>query len=148
MPLTVTATEAGGYELHEADEWFDGTIVAIEETEGQWGPGLKWIIEIDGETHDDGNARETWAFCSQKLSPRSKLYGWLKGLGHDVEAGDTVNLEDFVGNRCQVMFEHYDSHDPDGNPLEKEKVVKLRKGKGKAPAKSKTSPDEDLEAPF
>lgn len=150
MPLTVTATESAGYELHEADEWFTGTIEAIEETEGQWGPGLKWIIHIDDETHDDGAPRETWAFCSQKLSPRSKLWGWLKALGYDVEAGDTIDLTEFLGKRCQVMFEHYDGYDPDGNPMWKEKVTKIRKGKGAAQTRkaAKSKPVDDLEAPF
>jgi hypothetical protein len=133
MPLTITATEAGGFDLHESDEWFDGMVVAIEETEGQWGPGLKWIIELDGELNDDNTPRETWAFCSQKLSPRSKLYQWLKGLDPAAipDAGETVDLETFIGERVQVMFERYDGFDQDGNAMEKEKVVKLRKGKAK-----------------
>lgn len=131
MPLILTATESGGFDLHDADEWYEGTIVAIEETDGQWGPGLKWIIELDNETHDDGNPRETWAFCSQKLSPRSKLYAWLKGLDPSSipDAGQTVDLEQFIGTRVQAMFERVDGFDSDGNSLEKEKVVKLRVGK-------------------
>lgn len=153
MPLTITATEAGGFDLHEADEWYDGMVVAIEETEGQWGPGLKWIIELDGEVHDDGNPRETWAFCSQKLSPRSKLYRWLKGLDPSTipEAGETVDLEQFIGARAQVMFERFDGFDPDGNSLEKEKVVKMRAGKEKQTrrvGKPSTKTVEDDDAPF
>lgn len=153
MPLTIQASEAGGFDLHEADEWYDGTLVAIEETDGQWGPGLKWIIELDDdEPADNGDPRETWAFCSQKLSPKSKLYGWLKGLDPSSipEAGDTVDLEEFIGSRVQVMFEKYDDYDSDGNPMEKEKVVKVRKGKGKAKkrvgkpaAEQDDAPDED-----
>lgn len=142
MPLTITATEAGGFDLHDADEWYNGKVVAIEETDGQWGPGLKWIIEINGETHDDGNPRETWAFCSQKLSPRSKLYQWLKGLDPAAipDAGDEIDMEQFVGARVQVMFERYAGFDPDGNPQEKEKVVKLRKGKGKSKDATRKAP--------
>lgn len=152
MPLTITATESAGFELHDADEWYDGDLIAIEETEGQWGPGLKWIIELDGETHDDGNPRETWAFCSQKLSPRSKLYAWLKGLDPSAipEAGGTVDLEQFIGGRVQVMFERYDGYDPDGNPLEKEKVVKLRAGKKQEPHRvgKPAQQDEPEDHPF
>jgi hypothetical protein len=153
MPLTITATEAGGFDLHEADEWYDGMVVAIEETEGQWGPGLKWIIELDGEVNDDNTPRETWAFCSQKLSPRSKLYQWLKGLNPAAipEAGGTVDLEEFIGSRVQVMFERYDGFDQDGNSLEKEKVVKLRAGKPaekKRVGKPAAAPVEDDEEVF
>lgn len=152
MPLTITATESGSFELHPVDEWMDGLIVAIEETEGQWGPGLKWIIELDGdEPADDGSMPEVWAFCSQKLSPRSKLYGWLKGLDPSSipEAGAAVDLEQFIGARAQVMFERYEGSDPDGNALEKEKVIKLRAGK---PAEKKRvgkpAKDADDDAPF
>lgn len=147
MPLTLTATEAGGFDLHDADEWYPGNIYNIEETDGQWGPGLKWVIHLDGDTFDDGTQRETWAFCSQKLSPRSKLGKWLKALNdRTVDPGDIVDLTEYVGNRCQVMFERYDGFDADGNPVEKEKVTKLRKGTGKAPGKVRTAVDD--EAPF
>lgn len=135
MPLTITATESAGFELHPEDEWLDGQLVAIEETEGLYGPGLKWFIELDDdEPFDDGNKPEVWAFCSQKLSPRSKLYAWLKGLDPSSipEAGEAVDLELFIGNRVQVMFEQYEGTDPDGNSVTKEKVTKIRKGKGKA----------------
>lgn len=152
MP-TVTATESGGFDLHEPDEWHDGTVTGIEESnDGQWGPGLKWLIVLDDdEPHDDGAPWETWAFCSQKLSPRSKLYGWLKGIDPSLipEPGGTVDLDDLVGTRIQVMFERVNGHDPDGNPQEKEKVTKIRAGKKadkKKAAESKT--DDDLEAPF
>lgn len=147
MPLVLNVTESGGYELHDADEWYDGTITRYEEiTQGQWGPGLKWIIVLDGEeTADDGYPRETWAFTSQTLSPRSKLYGWAKALGWDPETG-TLDPETLLG-RCQVMFEHYAGYDPDGNPLEKEKVVKIRAGKGEAKP-VKTKPAEPDDAPF
>lgn len=151
MPLVIERTESGGFDLHEPDEWFDGTITAIEETDGQWGAGLKFIIVLDGEeTADDGYPRETWAFASQKLSPRSKLYGWAKGLGWDPES-ETIDLEEFVDARCQVMFEQYEGTDPDGNAVTKEKVVKVRKGKGKAKKAAKAKKpveDEADDAPF
>jgi hypothetical protein len=137
MPLVIEKTESGGFELHPEEDWVDGQITAIEETDGQWGAGLKFIIVLDGEeTADDGYPRETWAFCSQKLSPRSKLYAWAKGLGWDPE-DETLDLNDFIDSRVQVMFERYDGHDNDGNSVEKEKITKLRKGKGKAKKQAK-----------
>ena len=146
MPLEITATEAEGFDLHPEDEWIDATIQDIEEDEGEYGPSLRWVFDVDGD--------EVWAWCSQKLSKRSKLGGWLKGLGHDIEAGETVNLKEYIGNPVQIMFERYDGF-YDGEPIEKEKIVKVRKGKGKAQtgsqAKAKMEAElskEDLEAPF
>lgn len=135
MSLQVTLSESGGFDLHEPEEWLDGLIVAIEETEGTFGPGLKWIIELDDdEPADNGEARETWAFCSQKFSPRSKLYSWIKAIDPALipEPGDVLDLEDIIGQRVQVMFERYQG-DIDGEPVEKEKVAKIRAAK-----KSKT----------
>lgn len=157
MPLTLTMQESGGFELHEADEWHDGLLVAIEETEGQWGPGLKWIIELDDdEPAENGDPRETWAFCSQKLSPRSKLYGWVKAIDESLipDSGGVLDLEELIGTRVQVMFEHYQG-DIDGEPVDKEKVVKIRGAKKKAAAKKrptnrrqKTEHDEPEDEPF
>lgn len=151
MPLTLEVQESGGFELHDEAEWLDGTITGVEETnDGQWGPGIKFLIVLDGEeTIDDGYPRETWAFCSQKLSPRSKLYGWAKGLGWDPDDG-TLDLEEYVDTRCQIMFERYNGTDPDGNSVEKEKVTRLRKGKGKAKKLKavKEEPADDDTAPF
>jgi hypothetical protein len=150
MPLQIPVSESEGFELHDADEWYDGTITGVEETDGQWGAGIKFLIVLDGEeAADDGYPRETWAFASQKLSPRSKLYQWAKGLGWNPDDG-TLDLEEYIDARCQVMFEHYNGTDPDGNSLEKEKVVKLRKGKGKAKkAAKKQKPAEEYDdSPF
>ena len=143
MP-TLTVTEAGEGFLHEPEEWLPGTVVAIEETEaGMYGPGLKWIIALDED--DD---RDTWAFCSQNLSPKSKLYGWLKAMGANLESGATVDLEDYIGHRVDVFFERYDST-RDGEAVEKEKVTKIRASKTKAPkgARTKTIDETDVE-PF
>lgn len=155
MPL-ITAKEAGGFFLHDEDEWIDGTIATIEETDGQWGPGLKWVIHLDDDTDPiNDEPRETWAFSSQNLNPRSKLHAWLKGIDPDAipNPGDTIDTNDLVGRRIQVMFERYDGTDRDGQPQEKEKVVKIRKGKApakRAAAKPKAKVDDygPDEAPF
>lgn len=150
--MLITASESGGFDLHDADEWYDGHLAAIEETDGEWGPGLKWVINLEGETDPiNDEPRETWAYCSQKLSPRSKLYAWLKGLDQNAipAAGDTVDLDQFIGKPVQIMFERYQGMDRDGNPQEKEKVVKLRAGKGKAkPQLKAVKADAPDESPF
>lgn len=148
MPLTVTATESGGIELHEPDEWIDGVLQSIEEDEGQYGAQYKFIIQLDGDDED----RQQWAYCSQKLSPRSKLYAWVKGLDPDAlpEPGGTLDLEQFIGRRVQVMFEHFEGYDAFVDAtVTKEKVVKIRGAKGEAAAEPATpSTRDDDERPF
>jgi hypothetical protein len=117
------------FDAHEPDEWYDGTIVEIMDTEGQFGPQFKWIIELDDdEPLDDGSARESWAYCSQKLTPRSKLYGWATALGWDPDSG-TLDVDKIEGRRCSVMFESYKGTDSDGNVVDREKIVKIRKAR-------------------
>lgn len=131
MPLTITMREDAGFSLHEEGEWYDGTLVAIEElTDGQYGPGLKWIMNLDGDvTTEDGRPRDTWAFSSQKLSPRSKLYKWVKGILGESRmpaAGGTLDLSQIIGARVKVMFEHVPGFDDSGQPITKEKVVGIK----------------------
>lgn len=119
----VTMEDSGGYTLHEPDEWFPGLITAIEETpDTGYGPGLKWVIQLDDQEEGDF---DKWAFCSQKLSPKSKLYSWLLSLGANPNFGDEVDLDPYVGRRVQVMFETFEK---DGS--NKEKIVKIRNEKG------------------
>lgn len=128
MPLQIPVKESGGFDLHEEDEWYVGTIVDIEELpDGQYGPGLKFIINLDGETFDDGKPRDTWAFCSQNLSPRSKLGKWIKGIVGDLPAaGQVFDLGTLIGARVKVMFEHVPGMTADGDPITREKVVAIK----------------------
>lgn len=131
MTLTVTMQESGGFELHEEAEWYEGILLNIEEADDRgFGPGLKWIINLDGETDSfSGEPRETWAFCSQKLSPRSKLFRWAKGvLGEHAmpEPGGALDLAGLIGARIKIMFEHVPGTDDAGNPQTKERVVAMK----------------------
>lgn len=139
MSLTVTMTESAGFELHEEGEWYEGILSSIEEAEDRgFGPGLKWIINIDGETDPiNDEPRDTWAFSSQKLSPRSKLYKWAKGvLGEEKmpAPGGALDLGSLVGARVRIMFEHVPGTDADGQPVTREKVSGIKSAGKPAPA--------------
>lgn len=131
MSLTVTMTESAGFELHEEGEWYEGIISSIEPADDRgFGPGLKWIINLDGEVDAiNGEPRDTWAFSSQKLSPRSKLYKWVKGIlgeGRMPEPGGVLDLASVVGARVKVMFEHTPGTDENGQAITREKVVGIK----------------------
>jgi hypothetical protein len=109
--LTVSDVE---FELHDELRWYAGVVKAITPEDAEYGPRLKWVIDLD----EDPDDREQWAWCSQKLSPKSKLYSWVKALlGRAPEPGAEVDLEGFVGRRVAVMFEQYT--DSDGNTRDK-----------------------------
>lgn len=144
----LTVNEAVQYELHEADEWLPGRIVDIEETESDWGSGLKWIIVLDDdEPNPDGSDRETWAFSSQKVSPKSKTYKWAAAiLGEMPEAGDELDLNLLLQKPIEVFFEQVESDEIDrstGKAIVKEKVEKIRAAKKavtRVPAKASPPP--------
>jgi hypothetical protein len=145
MSLTVTMTESGGFELHEENEFYEGTITSIEEAEDRgFGPGLKWIINLDGETDAiSGEPRDTWAFCSQKLSPRSKLYKWARGVLGEAgmpAAGGTLDLTSIIGARVKVMFEQVPGTDENGNAVTRERVVAIKTSSTAAPVAATPAP--------
>ena len=131
MSLTVTMKESSGFELHEENEWHEGIVANIEDLpDGTFGPGLKWIINLDGETDGmTGEPRDTWAFCSQTLSPRSKLYKWAKGVLGEAAMpapGQPFDLGRLIGQRVKVMFEHVPGMDDEGNATTREKVTVIK----------------------
>ncbi len=52
---------------------YAGKVVAIEDATGDFGPQLKYRIELDSGTN-----LTTWS--SQAFSPKSKLYGWTQAI--------------------------------------------------------------------
>lgn len=131
MSLTVTYT-AGEF-LHEPEEWLHATIQKIEEADDYgFGPTLRWTIQVDGDDY------ETDDLCSMKLTPRSKLYGWLSGIDPNLipkEDGDSVDLADIEGRDVEVMFRH----DKREDGTVREKIDRMRAPKNVA-AKKKPTP--------
>lgn len=101
MKLEVTDS---GFEPHDEDRWYAGTLLKIEPDEGQFGPQLKWTLDLD----EDDDEREQFAWCSQKLSPKSKLFKWIKGLtGRKPTVGEVIDVDQFASMRVACMFEQY-----------------------------------------
>jgi len=143
MPLEEIVMSEGSFITHEADEWYPATLERLEEGEDYgFGPTIRFIIQIDGE---DG---ETWALASQKLSPRSKLYGWVKGIDPALlpEVGEPLRYKKLEGRRVEVMFEAGEDRER-VTKIRAEKVAAKKGGmqeKQAAAARAKTvRPDEE-----
>lgn len=129
MSLQIPVEESAAFELHEEGEYYLGTLYAIEEAEDRgYGPGLKWVFHLDGETDAiNDEPRETWGFSGQKITQRTKAGRWVTGiLGTLPPPGQVVDLGALVGARVQVMFEHTAGLDRDGNPVTRDKIDKVR----------------------
>lgn len=114
MPLDTITMGEGSWTTHEPDEWYPGELLRLEDG-GDYGYGetIRFVIQLDGE---EG---ETWALASQKMTPRTKLYGWVKAIDPDLvpDVGQPFKYAKLEGRRVEVMFELGD---------EREKVVKIR----------------------
>lgn len=141
--MKIPVKESAQFEMHEPEEWLAGKIIDIEETEpGKFGPGLKIVLVLDDdEPNDDGSDNEVWAYTSQKLSTRSKLFAYASAiLGDEMpDVGQVLDLDLLIGKKVDVFFERYTGVDREtGAPVEKEKVTRMRARKARA---TKADPD-------
>ncbi len=154
MPFEVTEPTI---ELHEESKFYYGDLVSVNPEEGNFGPQLKWTIVLDEDgtfTDDQGNEypRETWTWCSQKLTTheKNKFRKYAKGLlGREPEVGELFDEQHYTTEyyqthpeadpekltgrkqpwRVAVMFEH--TKKSDGTPTERvEMLVSEAKVKG------------------
>lgn len=102
MPLDAITMTEGSFITHEPDEWFAGDLIRIEDGEDYgFGETIRFVIALDGEES------ETWALASQKMSPKSKLYGWVKGIDPNLipDIGEALQYKKLADRRVEVMFD-------------------------------------------
>lgn len=146
MPLDGITMQEGSFVTHEVDEWFPGVLLRVEEG-GDYGFGdtIRFVIQIDGE---EG---ETWALASQKLSPRSKLYGWVKAIDATLipEVGEAFKYKALENRRVEVMFEQGEDRERVTKIRAQKKVAGgLQKKQAQASAAKKMVVEDPDEAPF
>lgn len=133
----LTFREGGSFVYHDELEPYPAVIGDIKAEDGKYGPSLKFVLYLDGEINDDGTQRDTWAYTTQVFSRNSRLYRWASNIMGKDNIPEVFNPGTLIGQRVDVYFERYQGTDPDGNPVEKEKVVNLRKSK--TPTQSATT---------
>lgn len=134
------------YDLHAENRFYPGTLIRVEyEDEGRFGPQIKWIIALDDDDpwiddHGEEQPRETWFWCSQRLTTheKNKFRQIVKGLtGAEPKTGQLFEEEHYTSQyykenpdadpealtgskepwRVSVMFEH--GKKGDGSPTDK-----------------------------
>lgn len=134
--------EPANYRFHKEHQWYSGTITAIEDDEFSHGPVVKFIIDLD-----DDDDREVHAIATDRLTPKSKLTGWTKGLFGEnaVGEGKQVDLDDAIDMRVEVMFTY--GQNTAGEP--NESVSLMRRLEDKLEVESRElSEEEQLAAPW
>ena len=121
-----------------------GTVAEIEDDpSGKFGPQFKFVWTLDGQYHDQGDKEgqpiQQWDWCSQKLTPKSKLWSVAVTLGKTPVLGQPLNTDDLLGKKAQLVIKHIDTA---SGP--KARIVDMMKIAGVAPtaAPAATEPPE------
>ena len=74
-------------------------ISEIEEADGQYGPQLKFSFDLPPD--EEGQPRSLIGWTSQRFSPKSKLYGWVKAAfgGGVIDRQYTFNSDELIGKK-------------------------------------------------
>ena len=116
---TIIATE--GASPVEPGLWI-GFLVGVEQSEGLFGNGWKWVFNLADEQGEQllveegesaGTLYEFYVFTSDKFSRKSNMRKLVSALlGREIKNGESLEVEDLVGNRCLLVVERND----EGNP--------------------------------
>ena len=110
-------------------------VDGVELTEGEFGPQLKFKFGLAEEGFEDVTLL---AWASAKLSPKSKLYGWVNALifaGAGVPADFDLDTGELVGKECQLLVEVTKKDTGEYNKV-KDVLPIRRAGSGRRPSPS------------
>jgi hypothetical protein len=74
---------------------YTGTIQDVSEAEGRFGLQLRFTIALDGE-----DSYRLVAWCNPVLSPKSKLFRWVRAIMGEVP--DVLDTNSLIGKPCRV----------------------------------------------
>ena len=95
---------------------YQAKLVDVQEEQGNWGPFLKLLFEVEGGDHAGTNVT---AVASAKFSARSKLYKWVRALyGRTIPKTYTLETSDLLGRRCVLGVEIVEDDGTEFNRVE------------------------------
>lgn len=113
MSLVMKAKAAGG--VHIKPGTYNVVCSGVREDEIENSQWDKNVIRFDLQTTDvldeNGDAVELDAIASRKLSPKSKLWGWLTALGVQLDVGADIDLEEAIGHEALAVIEDHTGTD-------------------------------------
>src|SRR3989337_1893697 len=103
MSFPIPATEAKSIIDIEAGV-YPATVAKVEPADGSFGEQVRFTFAVDGLKSVDGDPLDLWAWSSQKLNPKSKLWRWAKAItGLEPVKGEVFELESLVGKPCGLL---------------------------------------------
>jgi hypothetical protein len=103
MSLVLTAEAGGGVKLDPGT--YPVVCMDVKEDRldnSQFGNGdvIRFVLEVVDVLDENGEPVQLDAIANRKLTPKSKLWGWLEAFGLKVAVGAKVNIEDAVGREA------------------------------------------------
>lgn len=106
--LSMKMEEARELPLVEEGDYTAKVTKIDADQEGKFGTMLIFNFDIKGV--------EVSALCSQKLNPKTKLFGWVKTLtGKTPAVGEDLILKDLIGKEALVTVRNRIVKDEQGN---------------------------------
>lgn len=130
--------EVTSYELLDPGR-YPATIGEITDEEGNFGLQFKLRFDLAGE--HEGQSLHAW--CSQKLSQKSKLYQWVVGItGRAPQPGESFDIDSLLGRK--VIINISVETKKDGSGMEFNRVTAI---KGARPAQEQPPQQLPVEMP-
>lgn len=122
-------------------------LVKLEEDDGQYGAQIKFYFEMKTViSSNDPEAsewlgEEKWGWCSDRLTPNTKLFHWYKQLmGVEPDIDDDLDLTEMLGKQAVVTIRE----NKNGNMAITD-LAAYSPQKKKRKAKAEPEPDDEFE---
>ena len=81
---------------------YTAKIAEIEESDGQFGPQIKFRFELPPD--EEGETKSLLGWASQKFSTKSKLYAWTKAAlgGGPIDRSYAWSSDDLLGKKVYI----------------------------------------------
>jgi hypothetical protein len=119
---------------------YPARFAGYEERTTEFGDAVQFKFVLLDEEHSGVEIR---GLASKKLSPKSKMRGWVEGMiGRVLEPGEEIDLDDMIDRKVMLYLAVEDTDKGLFNRIEK-----IRVPKRKAPAKPVVEEEDEEEAP-
>lgn len=113
MPV-LKATAGGGVKVEPGTyecECIEANQDTIENPQFGSGDVLRVKVRLPGVNNEDGDEVELDAMANLKLTPKSKLWGWIEAFGFKLAIGQDFDTEQLRGKRAYAVVGQREGQD-------------------------------------
>lgn len=106
MTLVRKASQGGGVHIDPGTyhiRCMDAREDHLDNSQFGSGDVIRFDLEAVDMVMPDGNPVQLDAIANDRLTPKSKLWGWLEAFGLKVEVGSDIDIDDVVGREAYAV---------------------------------------------